>query len=305
MSASRESEAVAVLWRSLSRRMAANPQLDIVSLRAVLDEMHLLATEPTDVTYEEVEAGGRPALWANPIGAATDRVILFFHGGGFIAGSINCHRKLAAHLAKATGCRALIPDFRLAPEHPFPAQLEDCTAAYLWLLTQGFAPAHIATAGDSAGGNLATSVCLQLHDQGLPLPAAIIGISPWYDMEANGPSMETNAGRCAIGRRETYERIIAMVLQGHSPKDPLANPLYADLTGLPPIYLSGASEELLLDNSFRFAENATKAGVEVTIDIAEGMHHVYEFMAGRAPEADKAIADIARWLRPKIGLQPR
>lgn len=302
MSASKEAEAVGVLWRSLSQRMAANPQLDIVSLRSVLDEMQVLASEPTDVTYQEVVAGGRPALWANPIDAATDRVILFFHGGGFIAGSINCHRKLAAHLAKATGCRTLIPDFRLAPEHPFPAQLEDCTACYLWLLEQGFDPAHIATAGDSAGGNLAVSVCLNLRDQDVKLPAAIIGISPWFDMEANGPSMETNAGRCAIGRRQTYEKIIVMVLQGHSAKDPLANPLYADLTGLPPIYLSGASEELLLDNSFRFEEIAKKAGVDVTIDIAEGMHHVYEFMVGRAPEADRAIADIARWLRPKIGL---
>jgi acetyl esterase/lipase len=285
--------------------MAANPQLDIVSLRSLLDEMHLLASEPTDVTYEEVVAGGRSALWANPIDAATDRVILFFHGGGFIAGSINCHRKLAAHLAKATGCRTLIPDFRLAPEYPFPAQLEDCTASYLWLLKQGFDPAHIATAGDSAGGNLAVSVCLNLRDRDVKLPAAIIGISPWFDMEANGPSMEANAGRCAIGRRETYEKIIAMVLKEHSAKDPLANPLYADLTGLPPIYLSGASEELLLDNSFRFEEIAKKAGVDVTVDIAEGMHHVYEFMAGRAPEADKAIAEIARWLRPKIGLSLR
>jgi acetyl esterase/lipase len=285
--------------------MAANPRLDIVSLRSVLDEMQLLASEPTAVTYEDVVAGGRPALWVNPIGADTDRVILFCHGGGFIAGSINCHRKLAAHLAKAAGCRTLIPDFRLAPEYRFPAQLDDCTAAYLWLLEQGFDPAHIATAGDSAGGNLAASVCLNLRDQGVKLPAAIICISPWFDMEANGPSMETNAGRCAIGKRETYEKIIAMVLNGHSAKDPLANPLYADLTGLPPVYLGAASEELLLDNSFRFAEIARKSGLDVTIDVAEGMHHVYEFMAGRAPEADKAIAEIARWLRPKIGLPVR
>jgi acetyl esterase/lipase len=282
--------------------MAANPDLDIVSLRSLLDEMHGLATEPTDVTYEDVEAGGRPALWANPLGAAQDRVILFIHGGGFIAGSINCHRKLAAHLAKASGCRALITDFRLAPEHPFPAQLDDCVAAYRWLLEQGFQPGHIATAGDSAGGNLATAVCLKLRAEGEPLPAAIIALSPWYDMEADGPSMIANADRCAIGRRQTYERISAMVLKGHSAKDPLANPLYADATGLPPIYLSGASEELLLDNSERFAAVARKAGVHVTVDIAEGMHHVYEFMAGRAPEADKAIADIAAWLRPKIGL---
>jgi acetyl esterase/lipase len=121
MVASLESEAVGALWRSLAKRMAANPQLDIVSLRSVPDEMQQLATEPTNVTYQDVEAGGRPALWANPIDAAQDRAILFLHGGGFIAGSIKCHRKLAADLAKATGCRTLIPDFPLAPAHPFPA----------------------------------------------------------------------------------------------------------------------------------------------------------------------------------------
>jgi acetyl esterase/lipase len=299
---SKESEALGNHWRSLAQRMAANPHLDITSLRAVLDELQQRASEPTGVTYEEVEAAGRRALWANPIGAAQDRVILFLHGGGFIGGSIECHRKMAAHFAKAAGCRSFLPDYRLAPEHAFPAQLQDCVAAYHWLLAQGFQPGHIATAGDSAGGNLATSICLKLRDEGSPQPAAIIAISPWYDMESNGPSMATNAGHCAIGRRETYEMISAMLLKGHSPKDPLANPLYADPAGLPPIYLSGASEELLLDNSQRFAAIAQKAGVDVTIDIAEGMHHVYEFMAGRAPEADQAIAAIARWVRPRLGL---
>jgi len=300
--ASKQSEALAIQWRSVATRLAANPDLDMVSQRAILDEMQQLAAEPTNVTYEEVEAGGRLALWANPIGAAEDRVILFLHGGGFIAGSINCHRKMAAHLAKAVGCRALLPDFRLAPEHPFPAQLEDCFAAYRWLVDEGFHHSRIATAGDSAGGNLATSVCLKLRDENLPLPAAIIGISPWFDMEASGTSIEANAERCAIGKRATYERTIAMVLNGHSPKDPLANPLYADATGLPPVYLSGSSEEALLDNSERFAAVARAAGVNVTVEIGEGMQHVYEFMAGRAPEADNAIADIALWLRPKIGL---
>jgi acetyl esterase/lipase len=177
--------------------MAANPGLDILSLRAILDVMHELATEPADVTYQEISAAGQRALWINPIGAAEDRVILFLHGGGFIAGSINCHRKLAAHLAKATGCRALVPAYRLAPENPFPAQLDDALGIYQWLLKEGFDPSHIATAGDSAGGNLATSLCLRTQAEDLPFPAAIIGISPWLDMEANGWTLDTNAGRSA------------------------------------------------------------------------------------------------------------
>jgi acetyl esterase/lipase len=282
--------------------MAANPGLDIVSRRAILDEMHELATEPADVTYQEISAAGQRALWVNPIGAAADRAILFLHGGGFIAGSINCHRKMAAHLAKATGCRALLPAYRLAPENPFPAQLDDAFGMYRWLLEQGFDPSHIATAGDSAGGNLAMSVCLRTRAADLPFPAAIVGISPWLDMEVNGWSLDTNAKRSAVGSRESYRQIVAMLLEGHDPTDPFANPLYADLTGFPPIYLSAGSEEALLDNPERLAESAKKAHVDVTLKIAEGMQHVYEFMAGRAPEADEAIADMATWLRPKIGL---
>jgi acetyl esterase/lipase len=300
--ASKESEALGNVWRSISRRMAANPGMDIETLRAILDVMHELAAEPTGVTYEEIVAAGQRALWVNPMGAAPDRVILYLHGGGFIAGSINTHRKLAGQLAKRTGCRALIPAYRLAPENPFPAQLEDTLGIYRWLLKQGFDPGHIAPAGDSAGGNLAVSLALKLRAERLPLPAAIVGISPWFDMEVKGWSLDTNAKRTAIGSRATYQKLSEMFLQGHDRTDPLANPLYADLTGFPPVYLSGGTEEGLLDNPERFAEAARKAHVDVTMNIAEGMQHVLEFMAGRAPEADRAIAEIADWLRPRLGL---
>jgi monoterpene epsilon-lactone hydrolase len=300
--ASKKSQAVGDLWRSIASRMDANPGLDMVSRRAILDALQELASEPADVTYQEIWVAGQQALWVNPLGAAADRVILFLHGGGFIAGSINCHRKLAAHLAKATGCRALIPAYRLAPENPFPAQLDDAFGIYQWLLKEGLDPSHIATAGDSAGGNLAVSICLRAQAQNLPFPAAIIGISPWLDMEVNGWTLDTNKERSAVGSRESYQQIVGMLLKGHDPKDPFANPLYADLAGFPPIYLSAGTEEALLDNPQRLAEAAKKANVDVTLKIAEGMQHVYEFMAGRAPEADETIADMAIWLRPKIGL---
>jgi acetyl esterase/lipase len=300
--ASKESQAVGDLWRSVGTRMAANPGIDMWTRRAMLDELQELATEPSDVTYQEISIAGQRALWVNPIDALTDRVILFLHGGGFIAGSINCHRKLAAHVAKATGCRALIPAYRLAPEDPFPAQLDDAFRIYQWLLTEGFDPSRIATAGDSAGGNLAISICLKAQAEHLPFPAAIIGISPWLDMEVGGWTLDTNKERSAVGSRESYREIVGMLLKGHDPTDPFANPLYADLTGFPPIYLSAGSEEGLLDNPQRLAEAATNAHVDVTLKIADGMQHVYEFMAGRAPEADATIADMALWLRPKIGL---
>jgi acetyl esterase/lipase len=295
------SEALREQYESLTARMAANPGMDIVSLRSMLEEINERAAEPADVTYQETEIAGRRALWINPLGASENQVILFLHGGGFVAGSINCHRKLAGHLAKAAGMRALIPAYRLAPEHPFPAQLEDSVTAFRWLLDQGVRPGDIATAGDSAGGNLATSVCLKLRDEGLALPTAIVSLSPWYDMEAAGSTLDSNAAVDALGRRELYQNLAEQVLGRHSRTDPLANPLYADLTDLPPIYLTCGTQEVLQDNAERFAQLARDHDVDVTLEVGEGMQHVYEFMAGRAPEADHTIANIGHWLRSKVG----
>jgi acetyl esterase/lipase len=282
--------------------MTANPEMDIATLRAMLEALHERAAEPTDVTYREIDVADRPAMWAIPLAASDRHVILFLHGGGFVAGSMACHRKLAGHLAKAVGCGALVPEYRLAPEHPFPAQLIDLVAVYRWLLDRGYKPDQIAVAGDSSGGNLSTAICLKLKSEALPLPAAIIGMSPWYDMEAGGTSLDANSEQSALGSREMYLKLAGQYLNGHSATDPLANPLYADPAGLPPIYLTCGSSEALEDNAERFAGMARKAGVDVTLEVSEGMQHVYEFMAGRAAEADRTIANIGAWLRPKLGL---
>ena len=300
---STESAALKKHFQSMTDRMTANPTMDLLTLRTMLEELHERAAEPTGVTYEEVQAGGRPALWASPIGGAADRVIVYFHGGGFVTGSMDSHRKLAGHLAKATGCRALVPHFRLAPENPFPAQLEDAVAVYRWLLDADIKPGHIATAGDSAGGNLATSVVLKLRQDGVALPAAIVAFSPWYDMESSGKSMDTNAATDAFVSRAVSQNMAAMFLGGHSAKDPLANPLYADPTGLPPMYVTFGTHETLQDCAERFAATAKKAGVDITVEHSEGMQHVYPFMAGRAPEANRTIASVGRWLRPRLGLK--
>jgi len=287
----------------MSDRLAANPSMDLPALRGMLEELHVQAAEPTGVTYEEVEAGGRPAMLCSPQGADTDRVVLYFHGGGFVSNSMHSHRKLAAHLAKATGCAALVPDYRLAPEHPFPTQIEDAAAAYRWLLDRGFGHDHIAFAGDSAGGNLATALALKLRDEGAPLPAAIVGFSPWYDLESLEGTLDTNAATDAFVQRAVVQNMAALYLAGASPRHPLANPLAADPTGLPPIYLAVGDHETLQDNAERFADLAKNAGVEVTLEISPGMQHVYPFMAGRAPEADATIAEVAQWLRPRLGLK--
>jgi monoterpene epsilon-lactone hydrolase len=300
---STESDALREHFQSMSDRMAANPEMDLVTLRSMLEELGGRAAEPTDVTYEEVDAGGRPAMWCNPIGAADDRVILYTHGGGFVSNTMHSHRKLAGHLAKAAGVRALVLEYRLAPEHPYPAQLEDAVAAYRWLLDQGIEAAHIATAGDSAGGNLATSLVLKLRGDGIPIPAAIVALSPWYDMECNGETLVSNSATDALVQRSVVESMSTMFLgESGSRTDPLANPLHADAAGLPPIYMTAGTHEALQDNAERFADIAKRANVDVTLELSEGMQHVYPFMAGRAPEADATIAAIGEWLRPKLGL---
>lgn len=300
---SKESDALRAHFQSMTDRMVANPEMDLVTLRATLEELHERSAEPTGVTYEEVDAGGRPALWCNPIGAADDRVILYTHGGGFVTNTRHSHRKLAAHLAKAAGCRALVLEYRLAPEHVFPAQLEDGVAAFQWLVDQGISPDHIATAGDSAGGNLATAIALKLREDGKPLPAAVIGFSPWYDLEAKGSTFESNAATDAFVQKVVVDNLSGQFLGPNGNKqDPLANPGYADLSGLPPLFLTAGGAETLQGSVEEFADKAKNAGVEVTLEVSEGQQHVYPFMAGRAPEADSTIADAGRWVRSKLGL---
>jgi acetyl esterase/lipase len=300
---SKESDALRAHFQSMSDRMAANPQMDLVTLRATLEELHERAAEPTGVTYEEIDAGGRPALWCNPVDATDDRVILYTHGGGFVTNTMHSHRKVAAHLAKAAGCRALVLDYRLAPEHAFPAQLEDGVAAFQWLLDQGISADHIATAGDSAGGNLATAIALKLREDGKAMPAAVIGFSPWYDLEAKGSSFESNAATDAFVQKAVVDNLADwFVGAGGSKQDPLANPGYADLAGLPPLFLTVGDAETLQSGVEEFADKAKNAGVEVTLEVAEGQQHVHPFMAGRAPEADSTIADAGRWVRSKLGL---
>lgn len=300
---SKESAFLAEIYAEWLGRMTADPEMELPAMRDLFEQWHLVTVEPTDVTYEEVDADGVPSVWCIPRGCATDRVVLYTHGGGFAVGSRHTHRKLAGHLAKAIGCRALVVDYRRAPEHPYPAQLDDSVRAYRWLLAQGIEAGHIATSGDSAGGNLAISIALKLREDGDPLPAALLPMSPWLDMEHKGETLESNAATDALVQRSILEGMSTMFLGADgSATDPLTNPLYADPAGLPPIFMNAGGAETLLDNAQRFEAIAKRAGVEVRLDVAEGMQHVYPFLAGRAPEGDKAVNDMADWVRPKLGL---
>lgn len=290
------------LYRSWNTRLNSSA-MDLATMRDVFEEWHLPTREPRDVTYEETDADGIPAIWCNPVGAAADRVLLFFHGGGGVVGSMYTHRKLAAHIAKAAGARALVLNYRLAPENPFPAQVEDGVTAYRWLIGQGFKPEHIATAGDSAGGAFAISTVVKLREEGDSLPAAIVSMSPYTDMELSGDAMEYNAETETLVDRPLMEGMVESLLCGLTPvTDPLANLLYADLSGLPPVYISAGELEMLKDDGVRLAERIEAAGGEARVDIGSGMQHVYQFLAGRTPEGDAAVETIGNWMGPKLGL---
>jgi epsilon-lactone hydrolase len=312
--ASKQSELIKAMYGHWLSEMAANPEATEAERLGLIEEWNVLSSEPGGVDYLEVDAGGVPALWAVPHrdgsseAGGTDEaggrgpVLLALHGGGFISGSRYTHRKMFAHLAKAVGARALIVGYRLlADGGQYPAPVDDVLAAYRWLLDdQGVDHGRIAFTGDSAGGWLTVVSQLRLRDAGSPLPAASMPLSPWIDMEGTGESMAANEESDVLFNREWTAQLAAGFLGGTDPTDPAANALYADLTGLPPMYIQVGGDEMLLDDGRRLAEHAEKAGVEVRLDVFPDQQHTFQMMVGRAPEADDAIARLAGWVRPLL-----
>lgn len=297
-----EKNALYDMGGSIAAQLASNPAMGLDALRQLLEGLQSLAAEPTDVTYEEVDAGGIHAIWAKPLGAAKDRVIVYTHGGGFVTNSASSHRKVAAHLAKQAGVLALVIDYRLAPENPFPAQIEDAIKVHQWLRKQGFKPEATAHAGDSAGGNLAISSALKMRELGMPLPAAIIAFSPWLDMESKGSTFVSNAQSDVFIKRETSTMMAALYVGAASPTHPLANPLHADLKGLPPLYVAVGDAEVLEDDARSIVDKARAAGVDATLELGPGQQHVYPFMAGKSPRADTTLANAGKWVRGHLKL---
>jgi monoterpene epsilon-lactone hydrolase len=261
-----------------------------------------LTAEPREVDYIEAETPGGTAMWATPKHSAEDRVLLCVHGGGFVSGSIYSHRKMFGHLARAAAVPALIVGYRFAPAHTHPAQVDDVTAVYQWLLDQGVRADRIAITGDSCGGGLSITSQLRARERGLPLPAAAMPFSPWVDMEVVGESYETNRDRDPFFSAEFVKSLADNFLGGRDPRDPLANPLHADLSGLGPIYIQVGGDETLLDDARRLTGHALRAGVEVRLDVFPDMLHTFQMAAGKAPEADDAIRRMATWVRPRLGL---
>lgn len=254
------------------------------------------ASPPAGTAVDQVEAGGVPAEWVAAPGVGQDRVLLYFHGGAYQIGSPATLRHLVALLSGAARARALSVDYRLAPEHPFPAAIEDALAAYRWLLASGIDPQFIAVAGDSAGGGLALGALAALRDAGAPMPAAAVLLSPWTDLALTGDSLRTRAAVDVMIKPDGMPETAALYLAGADPRHPYASPLYADLRGLPSMLIHVGDAEVILDDSTRLAARASEAGVEASLEIWPEMPHVFPAFAGLLPEADRAIERIGAWL---------
>jgi epsilon-lactone hydrolase len=238
-----------------------------------------------------------PEIGAHWIGPPSDRAFLYFHGGGFRVGSARSHAELIARIAAASGARGLAVEYRLAPEHRFPAQLEDVRAAYEWAL-QRFAPSRLALVGDSAGGNLA--LALMLSRGALPMPAAAVLLSPWTDLAATGASYQTRAAADPIHQRGMILAIARGYLGDADPRDPRASPLYGDMTKLPPLLIQVGDRETVLDDSVRLAAKARAAGVMAELQVWDGMIHVFQQFP-ELPEAARAVAAVGAFLRERLG----
>ena len=291
--------------------MASEELQVVLELLRGIDLDHMTVTErraatasvaqaPAGTRVAAADAGGVPAEWVTAAGMAAGRVIMYLHGGAYQLGSPATLRHLVALLSAAAQARAFSVDYRLAPEHPFPAAVDDAVAAYRWLLAAGHDPASIAIAGDSAGGGLTLATLVALRDSGDRLPAAAVAMSPWTDLALTGESLRTRADADVMIKPAGLQQTAALYLAGADPGHPYASPLYADLHGLPPILIHVGDAEVILDDSTRFATRARLAGVDVTLEIWDEMPHVFQAFAGLLPEADQAVAQIGSWLRERV-----
>jgi acetyl esterase/lipase len=296
--ASARSRVLNVVLRILTAR-PIDPAVDPRSLRDRLNRLALrFAGKPKGVSVEKVDISGMAAEWLTPE-TVHGGTLLYLHGGGYIICGPDTHRPMVATLARRAGARALVIDYRLAPEHPFPAAVEDACKAYRWLIAQGVAPESITVAGDSAGGGLTLALLLSLRNAGDPMPAGAALLSPWTDLAMSGWTHVTHAKLDPMLSVEGALLAARHYLQGALPTDPLASPLYGEFGGLPPLLIHVGEREILLDDSVRLAERARAAGVSVEIKTWQGMPHVFQAF-GFLPEARAALAEIGDFLTARM-----
>jgi epsilon-lactone hydrolase len=276
-----------------------NGRIDLAKERTDLEKLGDLFKPLAPIQYTKADADGVPAEWIVPSGTPGDRTILFLHGGSYTTGSISSYRSLAANIALAAGARTLIIDYRLAPEHPFPAAVEDGATAYRWIIKDQAEPGKVIIAGDSSGGSLALALAVYLRDKGDPLPAGLVSIAPMTDLLMTGDTWSSNAKSDVVIYPHKERAFARMYLGGADAKNPYASPLYADLRGLPPIFIQVGAPEVLLSDSTRLAQRAREAGVEIMVEQWEGMQHDWHFTASFVPEGREAIARIGEFIKQK------
>lgn len=281
-------------------KLPPSETMTLAQRRAQYDKAERFFPVASDVNIETVAIGGVPAERLTPPSTKAGAVVLYLHGGGYCIGSPRSHRHLAAAIATAMNAVALVPDYRLAPEHPFPAALDDALAVYRALLADGVAPSRVVIAGDSAGGGLTVATLVALRDAGVSLPAAGACLSPWVDLTCAGASYETRAAADPIVKRESVGEMATAYLGGRDATTPLASPLYADLTALPPLLIQVGNDEVLLDDAVQLADRAKAAGVGTTLEIWPDMIHVWPWFLSMLDEAPAAVAAIAAFARSRI-----
>jgi monoterpene epsilon-lactone hydrolase len=284
---------------TLLRSRAVPPDYDVAQARTRFEKTAVFLGGAPDAKCEKVDAGGVPSEWVMAPGCDSGRAILYLHGGGYAIGSLNTHRRLAYDISAASAAKVLLIDYRLAPEHPFPAAVDDAAAAWCWLLQQGFATNRLAIAGDSAGGGLTIATLVNLRDKKLGLPACAVAISPWVDLEGLGNSITTRSAQDPMVQKDGLLWMAKMYLNGKDAKTPLAAPLHADLRGLPPTLVQVGTAETLLDDAIRIAEKMHAAGVDARLAIWPNQLHVFPLFAPMLSEGRDGCLEIGTFIRSK------
>ncbi len=283
--------------REMIAGLPPRTEMSIPERRATMDAWDKAYPVADDVTVASAKVAEVPVEWITAPNASEDAVLLFLHGGGYVIGSPDSHRHLVANLSEETGLQGLLVDYRLAPEDPFPAAVEDAISVYAALLTHGFEAEEIVVAGDSAGGGLVIAMMLAIRDANLPLPAAGICLSPWNDLTGTAKSLETNASVDPTVTKESLDFFAGEYLGEEDAQNPYASPLFGDFTGLPPLLIQVGSVEVLLDDAVMLAERAKEAGVSVTLEVWDEMIHVWHRYYPVLQEAREANARIGEYVR--------
>lgn len=284
-----------------------HPEITIAELRAAIDQISAIRPPVDQLTVEEQTApvAGRWIGHASAAPARTGATILWFHGGGYVAGAPAMMDGIGAALSAQTGARMFAPVYRVGPEHPYPAALDDAVAAYRWMIETVSAADRVVVGGDSAGGGLALCLLLRLRDEGIAQPGGSVTFSPWTDLAITGESLATRAAFTFGMSEPLMRRAAAAYLDGHDPLDPYVSPVYGDFAGVCPQHVQVGDHEVLLDDATRVAKAAESAAVAVDLRVWPEMPHVHQAFVGVAPEADEAIAAAAHWITSTIDTPER